>query len=495
MTRLVILIATILLESTFALAQEQIGMRTSNYAGVNGLTLNPASSLTSPFQWDVNLLEFGQFFDNNYLFVENFRLLDALNLPNKGALRPDLEKNDLPTPTDRFVVDFYRSKNGTFRGDVLTHGLGPSLMLRLGDASVVSVYTRARFAFNARKVPGVLGYYEYSELPYEQPFEVEPFKLDFMAWSELGLSYANIAETEYGERSFGATIKILQGFEGAYAGLDQAMTFQQIRGNRLIGEPGSASYAFANPAVTDSVWQPQQQGGGVAVDLGLVYTILGDDDSYRWKIGFSLLDLGAVRFSKSAERHKVVVSDSTSINFTEFEQFNNIDDLDSIARVFSRQTMKDPNASLLGNAFSMWLPTALSGQVEFAVTPSLFLNATIVQGIPLAKNTIRRSSVAAFTPRFEKRWFEAALPISILNWKTMRSGLAVRLAFFWFGTEDLGSIFKKSDFDSTDFYFAVKVNPFKLNLHQSDKNRSGGRDRKQPKIKARGNANVKCPTF
>ncbi len=490
-----VIIATILCIPALALAQEQLGMRTSNYAGVNGLTLNPAASLTSPFNWDVNLLEFSQFFDNNYLFVENFRLLDALKLPGNGALRPDLDKKDLPTPPNSLVVDFYRNEGGTFRGDELTQAMGPSLMLRLGDASMVGVYTRARFAFNARQVPGVLGYYEYDELPYEQSFQVDPFKLDFMAWSELGLNYTHLSETDYGSISIGGTLKLLQGYEGAYAKLDQSMTLYRIRGNRLVGQPGSASYGYATPLVSDSTLRLQQKGGGAALDLGFVYTILGEEDTYKWKIGFSLLDLGAIRFNKTSERHQVVVSDSTSLDIGEYQQFTKIEDLKAITQVFSRQTMKDPNASLQGTDFSMWLPTALSMQAEVALTPSFFLNATIVQGIPFAANTVQRNSVAAFTPRFETRWLEAALPISLLDWKKLRGGLAVRLAFFWFGTEDLGSIFKKSDFDSTDFYFAVKVNPFQLNLDKKEKQHGGWQDRKQPKIKAKGNGKVKCPTF
>lgn len=499
MNRLILVLATIFLTNAFSWAQEQLGMRTSNYAGANGLTLNPASSLTNPFSWDVNLLEFGQFFDNNYLFVENFRLLDAPNLPALGALRPDLKKGDLPTPTDRFVIDFYRSNGSSFRGDVLTSAMGPALMLRLGDYTTVGFFTRARAAFNARDVPSVLGYYEYNEQPFDAPFEATPFKLDAMVWSEIGLNYARISDTDYGQLSIGGTLKLLQGYEVGYARLEQPMTFMQVRGNRLVGEPGRASYAFASSLIDleeGSDWQLQQNGVGAGLDLGLAFTILGEDEDYRWKFGFSLLDLGVIRYNKSAEQHLIVVGDSTSLNFNQFD-FENEVNLDSIIKEFSRQTLKDPNASLQGRAFGMWLPTALSAQAEVRLASSLFVNATIVQGIPLNANAIRRNSVAALTPRFERRWLEAALPITLLDWKRLRSGLAVRLGFLWLGTEDLGSVFSKGNFDSTDFYMAFKINPFQLNINKNkdDKRRSGYMGQKQPKIKARSNGGVKCPKF
>lgn len=497
MNRLVFFVATILIANTSSLAQEQLGMRMSNYAGINGITLNPANSLTYPLSWDVNLVEFGQLFDNNYFFVENFRLLDAINLPSKGALRPDLIENNLPTPTDRFVVDFYRSPqnddNFTYRGDNLTQIMGPSLMLRIGEASVLGIYTRARVAFNARKLPGTVGYYEYTDKVLDSLFTAKPFKIGGMLWTEVGLNYAHTGITEYGDISIGGTLKFLQGYEAGYGSMEQNIVFRQLPGNRLIGEPGRTRHAFTIPTVVDDEVQLQQKGAGIAVDLGLVFTILGEEEDYKWKIGFSLLDVGAIRFTKSAENHQVVVTDSTSLYFKEFEQFDSADQLDSIARVFSRQTMKDPYASLQGRAFSMWLPTAFSAQVDYAVLPSFFLNATLVQGIPFTTNTIRRNSVFALTPRFEHRWVEVALPISMLDWKHLRSGLAVRLGFIWLGTDDLGSVIRRSNFDSTDFYFAFKINPFQLNFGNQDKQNSSRRGRSA--VRARSNKDIKCPKF
>lgn len=477
-----------------AVAQEQLGMRTSNYAGVSGLTLNPASSLTFPLNWDVNLVEISQFFDNNYVFVENFRLLDAIHLPSDFVLRPDLDAKDQPTPPDKLVVDFYRSEdndNFTYRGDVLTQVMGPSLLLRLNDANVIGFYTRARGAFNARKLPGSVGYYEFTDKILDTLFTVKPFKVDGMVWTELGLNYAHTGVTDYGDISIGGTLKWLQGYEAAYGSMEQYMTFRQISGNRLIGEPGRTKQAFTIPSVHGWDWSPVQKGSGLALDLGLAFTILDEDYNYKWKIGFSLLDLGAIRFTKEAEKHLVNVTDSTSLYFKEFEQFSSLRQLDSVARLFSRQTMKDPYASLQGNAFTMWLPTAFSAQAEVALAPSFFINATVVQGIPFTKNTIRRTSVLGITPRFEQRWLEAALPITILNWQHVRTGLALRLGFLWLGTEDLGSVINRSNFDSTDFYIALKVNPFQLNFGGAGNNHN----RKQPKIKARSKGGIKCPKF
>ena len=43
-------------------------------------------------------------------------------------------------------------------------------------------------------------------------------------------------------------------------------------------------------------------------------------------------------------------------------------------------------------------------------------------------------------------------------------GASVRLGFITIGSENLGSIFKKSDFTGSDIYFALKVNPFNIDF-------------------------------
>lgn len=497
----VIVIFIVLLMSSLAKGQEQLGMRTSNYAGVNGLTLNPASSLTNPFSWDVNLLEVGMFFDNNYLFLENFRLTDAFNGPSQLVLRPELETHDLPTPTDKLVLDFYHNKkrpNFTYHADILIQAMGPSLMIRLTKTDVAAVYLRTRGAFNARKLPGVLGYYEFTDQLYNTSFVVKPFKVDGMAWTEVGLNYAHASRTRQGEISFGGTLKVLQGFEVGYGSMEQSMRFIEIPGNRLLGAEGSTKHSFTIPTVEGNTLKLEQKGSGVAFDFGVTFTIDGDKGkfrtktNYRHKIGISLLDVGAIRFTKSTENHMVNVTDSTSLYFDEFTQFNSINQLDSIARLFSQQTMKNPYASFQGNAFTMWLPSALSVQAEVAISPAIFLNATLVQGFPLIKNTLRRGAVLGFTPRFESRWLEVALPITVFNWQHLRSGLTVRLGMLWVGTEDFGSLVKKANFDSTDIYFALKFNPFQLPFGK--KGSKSGIGCPGPK-QFKGRRKRDCPTF
>src|SRR4051812_39592029 len=50
-------------------SQEWLGIANSNYAGVTGITLNPASMVGSRLKWDVNIIGGDLFLQNNYVYI------------------------------------------------------------------------------------------------------------------------------------------------------------------------------------------------------------------------------------------------------------------------------------------------------------------------------------------------------------------------------------------------------------------------------------------
>ena len=55
-------------------AQEFIGLRTDNYAGSNGMLLNPAMPITGKLPWDINVFALGVYEDNNYISIFHEKL-------------------------------------------------------------------------------------------------------------------------------------------------------------------------------------------------------------------------------------------------------------------------------------------------------------------------------------------------------------------------------------------------------------------------------------
>ncbi|HMC86941.1 MAG TPA: hypothetical protein VKI61_15545, partial [Chitinophagaceae bacterium] len=55
--------------SVCVFAQQNIGIRNSNYAGIQGALLNPSSIADSKLKWDVNVISAGEVFDNTFLYA------------------------------------------------------------------------------------------------------------------------------------------------------------------------------------------------------------------------------------------------------------------------------------------------------------------------------------------------------------------------------------------------------------------------------------------
>ncbi|MCB0640336.1 MAG: hypothetical protein KDC44_01795, partial [Phaeodactylibacter sp.] len=66
----------------------------------------------------------------------------------------------------------------------------------------------------------------------------------------------------------------------------------------------------------------------------------------------------------------------------------------------------------------------------------------------------------AVTPRFEHRWFEAGLPISLYNYDQLQVGLYGRVGPLTIGTEKLGALFLSNNLSGMDIYIGFKVPPF-----------------------------------
>src|SRR5258708_36780622 len=73
------------------LAQQNLGIRNSNYAGIQGALLNPSSIADSKLNWDVNVLSVGEVFDNTFLYAPKSSLtLFGFRRIISGSIHEDL---------------------------------------------------------------------------------------------------------------------------------------------------------------------------------------------------------------------------------------------------------------------------------------------------------------------------------------------------------------------------------------------------------------------
>jgi len=449
-------------------AQEQVGLRTDNYSGVNSLMLNPANFLSSSFEWDLNVAGAGFFGETNTGYIQNTRLLDIFRMyPDievEGAFDYDDESQ---IPDNVLVTDYYKTYKKTyFMG--LTTILGPSFSMKLKSDQTFGIFTSFRAASSSHKIPASLNFYYWDQTSYYQEIDVSPVKGAAMAWSEIGLNYGKRFETYNGFIDLGASIKLLQGYEGFFFENKSRVNITQIPNDTVSMDGPNMIFGFTTTNDSREIdINIKQNGMGMAADLGLVYTVEGEyKDTYLWRFGFSVLDIGKIHFNRNAEFHQVKTDEKVQLNKRDYLELNSIDES---ANLFSYQAFGDSTASFQSNRFGIWLPGAISLQADYAVTENVFINGLLIQRLGYKKAAVQRGNFIAVTPRFEHRWYGVSLPISVYNYEEFNVGAAFRIGFITIGTENLGSYFKRSDFTGSDFYFAIKVNPFNLNMGSNNR--------------------------
>lgn len=496
-----ILFLLALLGTFQAKAQEQLGLRLENYAGINSIFLNPSGHTTTPFNWDVNLVEFNQFVENNYVYLLNSSVSSLIRDADQiddAIIASEIDPEN-PPGEDVLLIDFFDNSRKRFV-NLTTSITGPSFYVSLNDQHTVGLFTRFRVMAGTRNLPNNFSYYTYEDIPLQEGFTVDKFQAAALSWSEIGVNYLNTREAGDGVLGIGISAKYLQGYEGAFIQNTSDFELEKGRDNLFTASPTTLKAGYtttipdAEAAGVD--YEPQRNGAGFGVDLGITYAYYEDEGHYKWKAGASILDIGAIRFNQSARLHEISTSDVATLDGDDYNQFQGVDELDEAIELASEQLLGDPFGSLQGEAFSMWLPTALSLQFDYGFNRMIYVNTTFVEDIPVSNARVRRGGLLAVTPRVEHRWFSASLPVSVYNYQDFRVGLAMRLGFITLGSDNLGSLVGQSDLTGTDFYFAVKINPFQLNKEKKNKNGKGNTfDRGSKRTRFGGGGRVRCPKF
>ncbi len=440
-------------------AQEQLGLRTGYYSGVSGLIINPASGPGSAFNWEVNLVSAGVFAENNYGFAYNTNVPTILRQLPEAAVATDYN-SEVEFPDNTIIADYYDNQKRKFafaQADVM----GPSFMVNLASGHSFGLFTRMRAAASTVDIPAEMNYYFFDRTPLGEEFNIAPFQVAAMSWSEIGVNYAYRIPLAEGYLDIGASVKFLQGYEAVYLDSRRNFGLTQLEGEDFDINSPEFEIAYTTSNAQGEYEGISRNGSGVGIDLGMMVTIEDYEDDYVWKFGASLLDLGRIRFRNNAARHLIRFDDVSEFDS---DDYRDVDTFDEYMALLSEQMLDDPEASFAGNDFAIWLPGALSFQAEYQAMPGLFVGGVWVQRLPYQQPAIRRGNLFSIIPRYERRWFGFSLPLSVYNYQNFNFGAAMRIGFLTFGSENLGSWTGRSDFTGTDFYVGLKINPFKLNL-------------------------------
>lgn len=473
MYRNFIFVLLFILFSVTVTAQERLGVIGSNFAGSQGVMINPSSIVNSKLFMDVNILSFDVSTQNNYLYIpkEDYSL---------GGLIKEIDRN----------IKFY-NENGNwmdrdsmlFHESTFQHGkdiysffnatvMGPSAMYSINDQAF-GFYSAFRNMGHVKGVPFEQANFAYWGFNFNDQLSTQYSSSGYggaaASWLELGFTYARVLKKTYNKHlSAGITLKRMMSYAGSYLDINN-VSYEINASYSAIVDESDFGFGYALPID----YQSNEYNGlsvlgrGWGFDLGITYQLKTrgyeltkykraceqEFEPYIFKLGVSLIDIGKMKYNSNARAHEY--SGSMYWESIDTLQFRSVM---QISTDLSNRYYGSPTESLRDTTFSIGLPTTLSIQADYHYDKNIYFGGLLMMPLKISKNQLRRPSLIAFIPRYESKNFEVSTPFSLYNFNSLRMGLSVRYGPLTLGTDKLGAFLGASDLDGFDIYFMLKIN-------------------------------------
>jgi hypothetical protein len=367
----------------FSFAQQDLGIRNSNYAGIQGALLNPGSIADSKLKWDVNVLSAGEVFDNNFLYAPK----NSLNfLGFKRIINGSIHEDLFDTRFDP------RQPNKLYNVTLSTEFLGPSFFVKVAKKHEIGLTIEGRAYANIRDISGNMGQnafaYFLQKSLWNAPFQDTRTRINTMSWLQYGIHYATVLYRQgKDELKVGVSLNYLQGIAAAYAkNVDINYTINDTA--HLLFANSSIDYGRTNADTYRKIggYKGLNHGHGFGADIGFTYVHLTDqaivtdqqgrtfqDDpdksNYVYRIGVSLIDIGSINFNRNAAAYHLQTAGADFSNWHQ-SKFSGNDQLD---RTLSAVFNEGDSSRSLRAIISIWacLPRSVSRPTGTSISISL----------------------------------------------------------------------------------------------------------------------------
>lgn len=484
-----------LLTGNAAHAQDFLGYANSNYAGVSGIDLQPASIVDSRYRFDATVMGFSLNFANNFVGVNREAFKYDKNYNSNSGFPPF---NHMPAFNDPDFQQKYlqkrendKPKSVYFSNQIVL----PSFMFTIDEKSSFAFNWRVRTYINVDGIEPQLANLIYSGLEdsayWDQQFSNKNFSIQTMSWAEYGITYGRVIKDDGAHfMKTAGRVKFLQGLQAAYMFI-RDLQYDFTNDDTLSLFNSDASYGHSDNFALDygKMKYQLESKPSVGLDLGFVYEWRPDHQKYKYdmdgetglwmrrenkyklRVGFSALDIGAIKFEKGpgSRNFKANVKDWNldSLDYASIEDFD-----DTLRKRFVFTEDK--------GTFSMNLPTALSLQVDYNIWKDVYLNFTSYYAFQFRKNEHKTHDITTFslTPRWDHRWFGVFVPVSYNAYGNTMVGLDLRAGPLIVGTQSIGTLLGATDMFSADFHFLLKIPMFHKKVKDKDNDKvSDARDK------------------
>ena len=420
-----------------SIAQRYYGIANSNYAGVNGLYINPANISDNLLKADIHLISGNGAVNQNYGYIESFKNLT----------------NAIKNGTD---IKFIKNSNSDNVGiNVLGELRGPSFMFQVGKKQAIGFLSRGRVVGSGRGINSNLftlindGIKEL-KLANGTSFNSGRVNTTINAFTELGIVYGReIMSAGHNYLKAGVTLKRYNGIEFSSIRfkdfniklLDTATSKVEFNGNIVASKSFNNANGFDN--ITSNNLLFGGKGNGLGIDIGAVYEYRDEDpvstfryeNKYKFKIGFSIQDLGSMKYKASGSNENYL------INTNGPKVANQVDtakiEFDDVTSYF--RTIPGVTATKENGATKVTAPTTFTFYADYKFANRIYVNALFAGGLVGDNKAGNRTAFQAIvTPRFEGKSLDVGLPISYnaLS-KDVKVGVGLRLGLLFVGSDDI----------------------------------------------------------
>lgn len=468
---------------TSASSQDFLGFASSPFAGVNGIDVNPAYIVNNPRKWDVTVIGLNFGFANNYMGLK------------KSSLVKD-EYGSYPAFNDDDFLNKYISRRN--------NGKPISVHVALNVTLPSFMFTRKKhkdaFAFTCKSrtylnidginrdladiaISGATSGNGIDSSFFNQDFTGTRISVQTMIWNEYGITYGKTAmETKNERLNVAGRLKLLQGLYSMYVFLDDVKYKFYEKDSLLVlsthvGYGHSPNLEFNQEALKFGFGGKPSFG----LDLGATYEFHALTDvrsrmpsesktsplqhDYKYKLGFSVQDLGWIKFLKPAHARDFTMEIDQTLDFGTLQGSGDTP-LADVEDSLNADYPMDPS----DDKFRMNLPTLLSLQGDYYAGKNISVNSTFNYAFQFKKNENKIHEITNFsiTPRWDWKWLGFYMPVSYNKYSHVRMGATARIGPLIVGTADLLPLITKRDVYGADVHVMLKV----PHIHLKKKNKN-----------------------
>jgi outer membrane protein OmpA-like peptidoglycan-associated protein len=491
----ILLVCTVLLAALQMNAQSYLGIQQSNYAGIMGADIQPASIADSRFIFDMNLASFNMTFFNNAKYFDANRMKDETGQKWWTSAFNDTASSWHPSNDTNFYENNVLDLNNKFnkpRGiyfntqfDVL------SFMFSFKKKYALGFSFKVRSVLNFDHIDPALATLAENSLDYTDLHKTDLsdqfLNHGQMTWAEYGINYAQVVlDKKEHFMKVGARLKVLQGFASSYIhtenvdyNLFDKDSASMLQGDFSYGYNSEIDGLFDGTTSIKEMYTKKSRFG-MGADIGFVYEWRPDwedhtyemdgkkdrwrmdQDKYKIKAGISFVDIGGIKFHKADNSRDFNidynVSPSNPSGYYDLNAFDTINSLQEFNTVLDNSSGVTQNPDDEGT-YIMQLPTAMHLQFDYNIWKWFYVNVMGTINLHGKKIT---SHVAvphqiAITPRFDYAWAGVSVPLSYNEFSGFKAGLGLRLGPITVGVADFKPLFATGKVRGMEFYAGLRI--------------------------------------